>query len=119
MSQNVYWLLMLDVNPGKLDDAQALMREMVASTKNNEPGTLNYEWSFSADMSSVHICERYLDSESTMVHLGNFGSNFAERFMQCFAPTGFNVYGDVSADLKEALAGFGPQFYSTAAGFVR
>ena len=119
MSQNVYWLLKVDVNPGKLDDAQALMLEMIASTKDNEPRTLNYEWSFSADMSSVHIYERYSDSEATMVHLGNFGSSFAERFMQCFAPTGFSVYGEASSDVREALAGFGAEFYAPAAGFVR
>ncbi len=119
MSQNVYWLLKVDVNPGKHDDAIALMHEMIASTHDNEPGTLNYEWNYSADMKSVHLYERYADSEATMVHLGNFGSKFAERFMQCFAPTEISVYGEASTDVKEALAGFGAEFYSSASGFAR
>ena len=119
MSQNVYWLLKVDVNPGKFDDAQALMHEMVASTNDNEPGTLNYEWNFNGDKSSIHIYERYADSGALMIHVGNFGANFAERFMQCFAPTGFTVYGEASAEVKDALAGMGAEFYSPAAGFVR
>jgi len=119
MSQNINWVLKLDVNPGKNDDAQTLMHEMVASTEANEPGTLSYEWNFNADKSSLHTCERYDSSESTMAHLGNFGANFAERFMQCFTPTGFTVYGNASDELREALAAFGPEFYTPDAGFAR
>ncbi len=119
MTENVYWLLTVDVNPGKMDDATSLMQEMVSATQDNEPGTLNYEWNFSADKSSIHLFERYANSEAIMIHLGNFGSKYAERFMQCFSPTGLSVYGKPSADVQDALAAFGPVYYSQAAGFAR
>lgn len=119
MTKNVYWLLQVDINPGKLEDAKSLMSEMVNSTFDNEPGALNYEWNFNADQTSMHVYERYADSSATMVHLGNFGSKFAERFLQCFAPTSFTVYGDASDEVKGALADFGPGFYTQADGFSR
>jgi quinol monooxygenase YgiN len=119
MGQNVYWVLEVNVNPGKLDDGQALMDEMVNGTFDNESGALNYEWNFNEDRTSMHIYERYADSAATMVHLGNFGSKYAERFLQYFAPAGFTVYGEVSDEVKAALAGFGPVYYTPAAGFAR
>jgi len=115
----VYWVLKLDVNPGKLDDAEALMQEMVTATFDNEAGTLNYEWNFNDDKSGMHIYERYADSAATMVHLGNFGAKYAERLMQCFTPADFAVYGTPSDEVKAALAAFGPVYYTPAEGFAR
>ncbi len=119
MSQHVYWLLKVDVNSGKLDDARSLMQEMVAATQADEPGALNYEWNFNADESQMHIYERYADSAATMIHLGNFGSKFAERFLQCFTPTALEVYGDASDEVRAALAPFGAVHYVVADGFAR
>jgi len=42
MSNAVSWNLQLSVNDDRLDDARALMDEMVAAT-NSEPGTQVYE----------------------------------------------------------------------------
>ncbi len=118
MSNNVSWNLQLSINDGKLDDFRALMEEMVAATA-NEAGCLAYEWFISEDGTTCHINERYVDSGALMVHLGNFGANFAERFMACVTPTAFSVYGDASSDVREALAGFGPAHYGPFGGFSR
>lgn len=119
MSNQVYWLLELEVNAGMSDSAKDLMHEMVEAVKANEPGTLNYEWNMNSDQSAVHIYERYADSAAMMVHLGNFGAHYAEQFMGCFSPTGFNIYGSPSEEVKSALSGFGPTYFTSAAGFVR
>jgi len=94
------------------------MQEMVAATR-EEAGALGYEWFISADGSSCHINERYTDSAAVMVHLGNFGANFAERFMSMVAPAAFVVYGEASDEVRGALAGLGPAFYGTFGGFSR
>jgi hypothetical protein len=39
--------------------------------------------------------------------------------MGCLEPTGFTVYGNPGADVKEALAAFGPAYMSQANGFAR
>jgi quinol monooxygenase YgiN len=118
MSDVVSWNLQLSVIDGKLDDARLLMAEMVEAT-NHEAGAVVYEWFLSPDGTSCHINERYADSAATLEHLGNFGANFAERFLACFAPTGLHVYGEPSDEVRGVLDGFGAVYMGTLGGFAR
>ena len=114
----VSWNLQLSVRTGQLSAARELMNEMVEATQ-DEPGTLLYEWFLSDDGSTCHINEGYTDSDAVMVHLGNFGSKFMDRFLACFEPTSLSVYGDPSADARAALDGFGAAYLGTFGGFAR
>jgi quinol monooxygenase YgiN len=118
MADTISWNLQLRVKEGRLDDLRALMSEMVASTQ-QEQGTLAYEWFLSGDESVCHIYERYTGSAAALEHLGNFGANFAERFLACLDPTGFYVYGDPSADVRSVLDGFGAAYLGSFGGFSR
>jgi quinol monooxygenase YgiN len=118
MSNTVSWNLQLTVQEGRLDEARALMSEMVQATL-EEPGTLGYEWFLSDDESVCHICERYADSGAALEHLGNFGAKFAERFLACLAPTGLYVYGEPSDEVRAALDGFGAVYLGKLGGFTR
>lgn len=116
MSNTISWNLQLSVQAGRLDDARALMNEMVAATK-EESGALGYEWFVSEDGSACHINERYVDSDAVLAHLGNFGAQFAERFLACFEPTGLSVYGAPNAEARAALDGFGAAYLGDFGGF--
>jgi quinol monooxygenase YgiN len=118
MSEIVSWNLQLSVNEGRLEDARALMDEMVRATR-DEAGALTYEWFLSADGSTCHIYERYRDSAATMEHLGGFGANFADRFMACFTPTALNVYGDPSDEVSGVMDGLGAVYFGSWGGFAR
>ncbi len=118
MSNTVSWNLQMSVREGRLNDARNLMSEMVAATR-QEPGTQSYEWFLSADGKTCHIYERYADSGAVMVHLGNFGSKFADRFLACFEPTSLSVYGEPSTDARAALNGFGATYLGWFGGFSR
>lgn len=118
-NNNVHWVLALDINDGRSDDFKALMTEMVDATKADEPDALIYEWLISADGKHCHIYERYADSTATMIHLGNFGSKFAERFLGMVTPTGLTVYGDPSDEARAALAGLGAVHMEQIGGFAR
>ncbi len=115
---SVSWNLRVSVKDGRLDDFRALMNEMVEATK-GEPGAQGYEWFVSADGGTVHLHERYADSGAVMAHLGNFGANFAERFLGCVDPTGLAVYGDPSDEARAALDGFGAEYLGNFGGFTR
>jgi quinol monooxygenase YgiN len=119
MSTAVSWNLRVSVIEGRLEAGKALMDEMVAATETDEPGTLAYECFLSDDGATCHIYERYADSDATMVHPGNFGSKFAERFMGCFAPTGIVVYGAPSDAVQGVLDGFGAVYMGMWGGFSR
>ena len=118
MSDTVSWNLQMSVRDGQLGDARELMPEMVESTR-GEPGTLGYEWFLGADGTVCHVHERYADSDAAMVHLGNFGDKFAERFLQCFEPTALYVYGEPSDEVRAGLDGLGAVYLGTFGGFSR
>ena len=118
VSNNVYWLLEVNIKPGKIENFKTLIDDMVSSTK-EESGTLNYELALSSDQATCHLYERYVDSAATMVHLGNFGAKFAERFMAIVEPTRFVVFGSPDDAVKRALEAFGPTYMTPLAGFAR
>lgn len=115
-ADDIHWVLMLTVNEGKESDLQTLMAEMSEATL-DEAGTTRYEWLRDGD--TVHLYERYVDSDAAMVHLGNFGATFAERFFDALTATGMDVYGPASDALRENLAGLDPAYYELVAGFAR
>jgi quinol monooxygenase YgiN len=118
MSNAISWNLQLSLRDGRLTDARALMDEMVASAR-QEAGTLGYEWFLAEDGSTCHTNERFSDSEAAVTHLRSFGANFAERFLQCFEPTGLAVYGSPSDEARAALDGLGAIYLGSWGGFIR
>jgi quinol monooxygenase YgiN len=118
MSKTISWNLQMAVREGRLDDARELMGEMVAATL-EENGTQGYEWFISGDGAICHINERYVDSDAALVHLGNFGSKFADRFLACFEPTSMSVYGEPTEEARAALDGFGATYLGCLGGFNR
>ncbi len=119
MSETVHWVLEVAIKQGELDNFKAVMNDMVEATQANEPNTTNYEWFISDDGRTCHMYERYADSAATMTHLAAFGENFADRFLAAAAPTRFVVYGNPSAEVREALAGFGAVHMGQIGGFAR
>lgn len=119
MNGNVYWMLELEMSPDRKDDFRALMAEMIEATRDQEPGTLNFEWSTSADNKVCHLYERYADSKAAMKHLESFATKFADRFLAILKPTRFVVYGAPDQAVRDALAGFAPIYMQSAGGFAR
>lgn len=119
MSECVGWVIKMDIKDGKLNEFKSLMSEMVEATKKNEPGALSYEWYFNEAETQCQIYEKYTSSQATMIHLGAFGENFAERFMSSVKPTGVDFYGSPSDELREAMKGFGPAYFTHVGGFTR
>ena len=118
MSNAISWNTQMSVRENRLNDARDLMSEMVASTK-QEQGAEGYEWFLSADGKTCHINERYADSGAVMVHFGNFGPKFADRFLACFEPTSLSVYGEPSIEARVALDGLGAAYLGWLGGFNR
>lgn len=119
MTDDVHWVVEFDIKDGQRDDFEAVMREMVAATKANEPDTKNYEWYISGDGKQVHIYERYANSAAVLTHLTTFREKFAARLLATADPTRFVVYGDPSSEARAALAAFGAVHMEQIGGFAR
>jgi len=118
MTGNVSWVIELAVKDGALGTFKALMEEMVAGTS-DEPLSLGYEWYISDDEGTIHIFEKYADSDAMVAHVNGFLEKWAGRFLECVDVTRFVVYGDPSPEARELLAGFGPTYLGPWGGFSR
>jgi quinol monooxygenase YgiN len=116
-ADDVHWHITMTVNAGQADAVKPLLDRMVAATQANEPGALTYD--YMGDGDQVHISERYADNAAAMTHMGNFGANFAEEFIQAFSVNSVAVYGPAGDDLKEVLAPFSPTYMPQISGFSR
>ncbi len=119
MSTDVAWMLQMTVAAGRHAELQMLLDEMVAATAAHEPGTLEYEWSLSADGSECHLWERYADSGAALIHMGTFGATYAERFFTVLTPTAVHLYGTPNAEVLEGLGGMGAVVMRPVGGFRR
>lgn len=115
-SDDVHWVLELTIKDGRGEELAPLANEMTVATE-TETGAVAYEWYRDGD--TVHLLERFDDSAGAMVHLGNFNTNFAERFFGLLDATGWTVYGPASDELHEAITPMGAVFFEKASGFAR
>jgi quinol monooxygenase YgiN len=119
MSDQVSWILELSIQQGREGDLRNLAAEMIYSTRTNEPGTLAYEWSISADGTQCHIFERYADSPALLAHAATFAEHFAGRFLEILKPVRFVVYGSPTAAARDAIADLQPVYMQPIGGFSR
>jgi quinol monooxygenase YgiN len=118
-SDEVYWVVTLSVPSGRMDDFKRVVDQLVAATK-EEPGALEYEYSASADQSTVDIVERYRDSNAVVAHVTQtFGPKFSKPFLDIAKPVRFVVYGTPTAEAKKVLEGFNPVYMTPFNGFTR
>ena len=115
----VSWLLQCTVKDGQLDAFKQLMTEMVVSTRDEEAGTLNYEWFISDDNRSVHLYEKYADSAAALAHMKSFGEKWAGRFLSCIDVERVTAYGNPDEAAQKALAQMGAKTLATWGGFAR
>lgn len=113
---DIHWVLGLTIQEGKEGDLEPLMNEMVEATRGEE-GALSYEWLRNG--SSVHLYERYENSEAALVHMNGFVENFAERFLNVFEVERFDVYGPASDDVRAVAADLNPAHFDLIGGFAR
>ena len=118
-ASNVFWTFGVAIKDGKRDELKDLIQEMSDASQANEPGTLIYEWTISADKKAAEVHERYADSDAALRHLASFNKNFADRLMALVEPTGMTVYGSPSAALKKQLEGADPVYMEVIGGFAR
>ena len=119
MSDNVLVVSENTIKAGQLDNFKALIREMVDAIQRDEPETLNYEWFIADDGKSVHIYERYADSEAFMVHLGNIGPKYGERSFAYLTVNKLAIYGNQSDTVREVLKDLAPIYMSRYDGVAR
>jgi quinol monooxygenase YgiN len=126
MSDNVFFVVELEIKPVQLDDLRSVALEMVDLSRENEPGTLNYEYFLSRDGSVCHIYERYADTSAVLAHNRSYPADLSQRGM-AFRPTRLTAYGTVTDairaeridSIEKAIPAFSAVYLQPLAGFAR
>ncbi|MEO2016572.1 MAG: antibiotic biosynthesis monooxygenase [Fuerstiella sp.] len=118
-ANHVYWIITTSIKDGELKNLKALNAEMVKATRDNEPGTLSYDWSISADHKTCFFFEHYADSASLLIHTKKFKEKYAERMMAMIEIKSFQVFGNPNDEVKKNLSAFGAEFPQSIGGFTR
>ena len=118
MDKELFWVFTLGVKPGKFTEFKHLVSSIVAATR-NEPGTLAYQYAVSDDQRTVHIYERYRDSEAFVVHVAQTFSGYAERFLSLVSVESLVVYGAPNVQARQALDTFNATYMTLFDGFSR
>ena len=100
MGDNVFFVVELEVNPDQTHELRSVMEEMVKVTRDDEPGTLNYEWFLNGDGTECHIYERYADATAAVVHSRAFAPELSQR-SQAFPPTRVTAYGQLNEEIRK------------------
>ena len=109
MDDEIAWRVELVVKPDQAANFLALTDEMVKSA-GAEDGCLSYQRFISPDGYSVHLYERYLNSDVARAHLTIFFQRFGGRFASMVDRKRFTVYGIPSSQLRQMLDLFNPEY---------
>jgi quinol monooxygenase YgiN len=100
-NNNISWTV-----DGKIIDKAKYYEAQVKITTATyaEKGSLNHEWYVAKDGETIHIYERYENAETALKHLETW-AKFADLFQEGVTMDTFNVYGDLTPELEQALSG--------------
>ncbi len=98
-------------NAGEFRQLAADALEIVRS----EPGTLQYDWFFSADGTRCVVRETYASSDAVLGHLGNVGPILG-RMVELGGGLELDIFGSPSPELSAAVSALRPTIYDYAHG---
>lgn len=85
-----------------------------------EPGTLGYEWFFSADGRQCRLLETYADSAAVFAHFqGPAVTQLVPQLIPLCHMDRFEIYGDPGPEVTAVASSFGARFFSYWAGLSR
>lgn len=99
-----------NIHDGKLEDFKAAAAACLASVREKDTGTVQYDWFFNPTQTQCLVRERYASSEAVLEHIGNLGDRLGTLMETC--DLSVEIFGSPSDELKEAVAPLTTETYS-------
>ena len=117
----VTFLLQMNVSSGAEEVTSWIKDRSARATYDfEEEKTRRFEWFLSADKAKATLIEGFEDSEGALTRVQNLmTSPIAPEWIDRFEIDSLTVLGEVSNDLREALASMTPDVRTFAGGFTR
>jgi len=107
------------IHDGQLEAFRAVAQAMSAGSA-AEPGTLGYEWFFSADGKQCRLLETYVDADAVLAHFtGPVVGQLVPQLMPLCTMDRFEIYGDPGPKVREMATLFGAKFFNYWTGINR
>ena len=119
-SEPIIFYLDMDIAEGKSEGVEEFVDYLVSAVKKTEPKTMYYKYWISEDKSKVSLMEVYHTNEDALFHMNAFDkASHKEEFIETFVITNFQVMGNTSDELKEAMSAFTKDHRTLMNGFKR
>ena len=119
-SEPIIFYLDMDIAEGKSEGVEEFVDYLVSAVKKTEPKTMYYKYWISEDKSKVSLMEVYHTNKDALFHMNAFDkASHKEQFIETFVITNFQVMGNTSDELKEAMSAFTKDHRTLMNGFKR
>ena len=119
-SEPIIFYLDMDIAEGNSEGVEEFVDYLVSAVKKTEPKTMYYKYWISEDKSKVSLMEVYHTNEDALFHMNAFDkASHKEQFIETFVITNFQVMGNTSDELKEAMSAFTKDHRTLMNGFKR
>ena len=119
-SEPIIFYLDMDVAEGKSGMVNDFVEYLVATVKKTEPDTMYYKYWVAKDGSKVSLMEIYPNNEAALFHMNAFAeAPHRDKFLETFIVTNFQVMGDTSNKLKDAMKDYTTDHRVLIDGFKR
>ena len=101
--EKIIFILDMEVIKGKENNVDSLIDKLVKNVKSTEPGTIVYKY-FKSQDNKISLYEVYNNNEDALYHVISFlNGNLRSEFESTFLVKSFQVLGNSSEKLKEAM----------------
>ena len=119
-SEPIIFYLDMEIAEGKSNGVIEFVEYLVSAVKKTEPDTAYYKYWISEDSSKVSLMEIYHTNEAALFHMNAFAeASHRDKFLETFIVTNFQVMGDTSNELKDAMKAYTTDHRSLIDGFKR
>lgn len=118
MTNQVQFLVEFTIADGKTEEFKSLAHSLIEKVKKKEPGVDSYQLFHNSGESKSYMLERFQSSEAVMEHLEHVGPMLPE-LLEVAPITRFEIFGNISKDVEEALKSLGADSFSYLDGFNR
>ncbi len=117
-SKVIELLIRFAVDPKDRATFDEVTRTLVAGIEANEPNTIGYSFFVADDGASAVLHERYPDSAAFIAHMARTGALLGP-LLAIAKPVSVYVLGEVNAEARAILDGFGAKYLAPAAAITR
>jgi quinol monooxygenase YgiN len=118
MTNLIQYNVEFTIEEGKNDAFLKMMHSIIESVKQNESGMEAYQLYHNTGENKSYLIEWFKDADAVLAHLSHVGQLLPE--LLSLAPiTRFEVFGNLTKEVEEALKPLGTMNYKYFVGFIR